>query len=96
MAEVVRAMRRLELPAQCMEQADVVALCPPSCSVWNNWRGGKWQSHLSGHRREGFSWSEHGRDGAGFMLAAAMWRLYLEDRELPEEECPITGLLDAW
>ena len=92
----VRSRARAALPVGTVEQGQLRSMLPPGCSIWNNWRGEAWCAHLSGHTRDSEPWVEHGRDGAAYTLLARLWRQWLKDQDMPDTECPISGLLASW
>ena len=94
--EIVRARAKANLPEGSFQQRELSDLMPPQCNVWNNWRGKAWGVHLRGHRRMSKPWAEAGRDRAGLILCAEVWRLWLKQNDLGPGDCPINGLLDVY
>ena len=94
--EEVRARVRLSLEetGDVLEQGDLKVLLPPGTQIWNNWRGQAWRLKMASvqgyHDTE--PWCTFGRDGAAWTLIARAWRVWLNDKELPAEACPITDL----
>ena len=82
------------MPGGTLEQSDSKSMLPPTCSIWNNWRGQAWCSHIQGETRDTEPWLGQGRDHAAMVLIARQWRIYLSNNDLADKECHVSGLLE--
>ena len=94
--EEVCMRAKAKLPTNAVSQQEAAAFLPPGASIWKSWRGESWSAHLPPSPRDSEPWAIHGRDGAGFTLTARLWRQWLADRDMPDEDCPVADLLQNW
>ena len=69
------------------------SLLPPGAYIWEARTGRAWAGHFPPHKRISCAWTVWGGNREAMLAAVAMlWQLFLKDKGLKPDQCPIPGL----
>ncbi len=77
-----------------LPQREAKRFLPTGGHVWRDNARGAWAYHHEGHKRFSIPWSRFGGNSRLSMFEGmrVCWKLFLQDKCLPESACPIEGM----